>query len=166
MASQVGASQATVSRLERATDPNIDPPLIARIAKALGCSLADLMPEGMLEQVLSTDAEQFYAFCPDPFCPGNKYGWNAESNDVAVWWKSGSAYPMHRFDEINFCSKCGTALVKECPGCKRRLEQAGTRFCQTCGQRVTDRPTEKEWSTIRERVEAKRRESEENEIPF
>lgn len=148
LAEKAGTSQPTISRLERAKDPSPDARLLSRIADSLDVAVTDLVPQDLLEKLVPVDhSSTFYAFCPNPFCEANRIGL-AKNGKPTLWWSSGSHYDIDRFGEINFCSKCGTQLVKECPSCKKKLRESGSRYCQTCGTKVTDRPTEDDWNRI------------------
>lgn len=46
------------------------------------------VPEGFLDALAETsDDEDFFAFCPNPFCPENKHGIN-DNGEPVVYWKS------------------------------------------------------------------------------
>jgi DNA-binding XRE family transcriptional regulator len=162
LASAIGVSQATISRLEAAESCPTDIRLLSKIAKALNEPLNALVPEQFLEQLLPNFyGETFSAFCPNPFCDLNAHGLDA-TGAVAVSWKSWDKYDSSRFDEVNFCHRCGTELVKDCPSCKHRFDQKSAQFCMTCGTRITSRPTAEEWKKLHEIHEAQR----ESDIPF
>lgn len=158
LASLAGVSQATISRLEQNEhDPSLQ--MLGKLARALEVDLRELLEESTLNQLLGQEnQEDFYAFCPNPLCTSNKISRSEGTNRVA--WTSGKNYPTDRYNEINFCTRCGTDLAKECPGCGRRLENEGTRYCITCGTQITDRPTDEEWDEIGRLVDPN------HDIPF
>jgi DNA-binding XRE family transcriptional regulator len=167
MAAQAGVSQATVSRLEASEKHPTDVRLLAKLAKALETPLSELLPAG--SDLPFRYGEQFYAFCPNPFCSLNRTGIDKEGVPF-VSWTSTTSYPSNEFDEVNYCATCGTELVKDCPSCKRRFDQQRTNYCVTCGERVSDHPTEEEWARIRANTPKRNATEEptaaEEDIPF
>lgn len=158
-------SQASISRIEK-EEQQPELKLFAKIAKALNVELSEIVPEELLNELLGqTYQEQFYAFCPNPFCDKNGTGLNKSTGKPFVLWNSGTSHHIDRYDESNFCSRCGTDLVKECPSCKRKLEDKGSRFCISCGSKISDRPTEDEWKKIEE-LEKIKEEDFNDDIPF
>ncbi len=162
LAEVVGVSQATISRLEKEEyEPSLQ--LLAKIAKALDLELRDVVPAGELAALLGQRGlEQFYCFCPNPLCDGNEI--LKKDGNAKVLWRSGAFYPTDRFEEVNFCTRCGEELAKDCPGCGRRLEDKGSRFCISCGTEIVGRPTEDEWQEITAILS--KREMENDDIPF
>lgn len=166
LAEQVGVSQSTISRIEKAEYP-ADIKLLAKIARALDVGINDIVPENFLNNLHEQENQvSFYAFCPSPFCIRNEY--YREDGKTYIKWRSYTSYNTSRFDEVNFCTICGDELVKECPNCKKRLEDKGSRFCISCGGRIHKRPTKEEWDKINGILEKteKREESEDEDIPF
>jgi len=160
LAAEAGVSQATISRLEKG-EQQVELRTLAKIAKALGVDLRDLVPDSELEAALGQlEQNDFYAFCPNPFCPKNSF--ELKNGLPAVYWKSGQKYARERFGEVNFCTRCGEELAKECSSCKRRLEDVGTRYCVSCGRPITSRPTPEEWKRIGEMLNQVK----EDDIPF
>jgi len=149
LAKRVGVSQGTISRLE-SSDGTPDIRLVARVAKAFNEPLANLIPESIREAILNSQhGDQFFAFCGNPFCKENNL--DLRGREPMLYWKSGSSYPVEQFDEVNFCTRCGKELVKECPSCKRRLDRAGIMFCITCGTQISPRPTAEDMKEISRR---------------
>jgi transcriptional regulator with XRE-family HTH domain len=164
LAELAGVSQATISRLEK-EEQKPDLKLLGKIAQALEVELSEIVPEDLLNSLLGqTHQEAFYAFCPNPFCERNETGLNKDGT-AFVMWKSGQRHHVERYNEVNFCTRCGTDLVKECPSCKRMLEDQGSRYCISCGSKITERPTEEEWKQITETEKAKADEVDDG-IPF
>ena len=160
LAEYIGVSQATISRIENG-ETQLSLQLAAKLARVLEVDLVDIIPEESLRNLTGhVGQEAFYAFCPNPLCVRNKV--EKVDNQVLVTWNSGQRYPSHRYEEVNFCTSCGTALVRECPQCKRLLENPGTWYCMSCGSRITDRPTPDEWAQIRELLAPK----DDDDIPF
>ncbi len=150
LAELAGVSQASISRIEK-EEQQPDLKTFAKIAQALEVELSEIVSEELLNDLLGqTNQEYFYAFCPNPFCDKNETGLQKDGKTPLVFWSSGSSHHVNRYDETNFCSRCGTDLVKECPSCKRKLEDQGSRYCISCGCKITDRPTKVEWETITE----------------
>jgi transcriptional regulator with XRE-family HTH domain len=165
LATLAGVSQASISRIEK-DEQQPDLRLYAKIAKALKIDLSEIVPSGLLDQLLGQDYnESFYAFCPNPFCNKNSFYINKQDGKPYVTWNSGSTFRTDLYDKVNFCSGCGTDLVKECPSCKQRLQDRGTRFCISCGSKISDRPTKEEWKQIEETCKAKA-EFNDDDIPF
>lgn len=161
LAAEAGVSQATISRLEKG-EQQVELRTLAKIAKALGVDLRDLLPDSELEVALGQlEQNDFYAFCPNPFCQKNSL--QLTNGQPSVSWKSGQKFPRERFGEVNFCTRCGEELAKECSSCKRRLEDVGTRFCVSCGRPITTRPTAEEWTKIGEMLKQTK---EDDDIPF
>lgn len=162
LAALIGVSQASISRIEK-SEQHPDFKLYAKIAKALKVDLKDIAPEEMLEQLQrQSPFENFYAFCPNPFCDKNEFGWNKDTMKSFVRWNSGKFHEAENYNKANFCSSCGTDLVKECPNCKQRLTDKGSRYCMGCGTEITERPTHEEWKIIEEKNKAKLA----DELPF
>lgn len=165
LAELADVSQASISRIEK-EEQQPDLKLYAKIAQALKVELSEIVPEELLNELLGQAyQENFYAFCPNPFCDKNKTGLYENTYKAYVLWNSGSSHHIDRYDETNFCSRCGTDLVKECPSCKRKLEDQGSRFCISCGSKITDRPTKDEWETIT-KLEKAKKEDFDDDIPF
>lgn len=147
LANAIGVSQATISRIESGDAyPSLQ--ILAKIARFFHLELRDIVSEGRLNEIFETQGlDAIYAFCPNPFCDSNEFF----RNDGEPWirWKSGKSYPTERYDEINFCSRCGTSLIKECQSCGKPVEESGARFCIRCGEKIVDRPTNDEWEKIR-----------------
>jgi transcriptional regulator with XRE-family HTH domain len=164
LAEIANVSQATVSRIESGeSTPSLQ--FLSNVARHLGIPLRELVPEQQLRALLGQDElSQFYAFCPNPFCDRNTY-LRKDGLDY-IRWASGQTYPSDSFDEINYCTRCGTSLAKECPSCGRRLEEGGTSFCITCGKEITDRPTREEWQQIHGRLDKQAEASRDEEVPF
>lgn len=163
LAELAGVSQATISRLEK-EEQQPDLKLLAKIAPALDVELSEIVPEELLNNLLGqTYQEYFYVFCPNPLCERNEVGIQKDGSPYARW-KSGHTYDMSRYKEVNFCTRCGTDLVKECPSCKRTLDQ-GSRFCISCGSKITERPTKEEWKRITDIAKAETDEFD-DDIPF
>ena len=139
-----------------------------RIARALDASLSDILPNDLQDSLVSqSQGENFYAFCQNPLCSANRLDEGPAGTTVS--WKSGGYYRNEEFLEINYCEFCGDELVKECPECSRRLERPGAKHCITCGTKLYDRPTKEDWTKIRERLAAAKREGhtfDEDDIPF
>lgn len=163
LADQVGVSQTKISRLESDLDGSVDLRLLSKIARALNRPVSELLPEELAEDLQRTAQDVFYAFCPNPLCRSNAI--KRERGDATVYWNSDKQYAQDRFDETNFCPKCGEELVKECPSCKRRRDAQHTLFCITCGQRMYDRPRPDEWEQIERALPAENRPPD-DDIPF
>lgn len=161
LAKMVGVSQATISRIEKG-EVQPDLRLWARLAKALDQQVRDLAPEDLLADVLPESIESFYAFCPNPFCGRNQLS-KAKDGSIQVMWQSNARYTIERWSQLNFCARCGTELVKDCPGCGKVLDEPNTRFCVSCGKRITERPTADEWKKIAEVLADK---ADDDDIPF
>jgi len=147
LAEKVGVSQSTISRFEKG-DLELSLQVLAKIARTLDVTVREIVSQETFYEFLGQqDQETFYAFCPNPFCDLNKL--DNKDGTPHVYWKSGSKCAAWQFDEINYCSHCGTDLVKECSSCGRKFEERNTRFCVTCGNQITNRPTDKEWEEIR-----------------
>jgi len=157
-------SQATISRIESGgATPTLQ--ALSNIANHLGVPLRELVPERQLRSLLGQDElSMFYAFCPNPFCQRNRY--YEKDGQYFVSWTSGTSYPTESFDEINFCPSCGTELVKECPSCGRRLEGAGARYCTSCGNKISSRPTNDEWDRIKKELSERPEVHVDDEVPF
>jgi len=164
LADLVGVSQATISRIETGESrPTLQ--LLSKIARALETPLREVVPREHLHELLGQDAMlTFYAFCPNPFCEKNKLSRRDSKNVVS--WVSGELHPAESFDEVNYCSRCGTELLKECPSCGRHLEEAGTLFCISCGARISKRPTKEEWKRIAEILDSRAAKVDDEEVPF
>lgn len=146
LAKEVGVSQATISRLEKGEyEPDLR--LWSKLARALKMDVRELAPEDLFTEITDLERDYFFAFCPNPFCERNES--ELKNGIPIVRWRSSARYPMARFSEVNFCSRCGTELVKDCPGCSRPIEDSDARFCISCGTRITNRPTDEEWAAIR-----------------
>src|SRR4051812_29596067 len=74
LASVVGVSQATISRLESSNGYPKDMRLLSKISKALGEPLSVLLPEDVLKEFSHHLGDSFFAFCPNPFCDRNTHG--------------------------------------------------------------------------------------------
>lgn len=162
LAALAGVSQATISRIEKGTHKP-DLRLLAKIARALGAELRDVAQDSDVLEV-ANQPDQFYAFCPNPFCDRNKFERSKEGKPL-VYWMSGVKYPMERYDEVNFCARCGTDLAKDCPSCRRVLSDVGTRYCISCGAAISNRPTADEWKRI-EALLPKEQKPDDDDIPF
>lgn len=150
LAQEAGLSQATVSRLEGLDEFPSDLKLLSKLARALSEPLAELLPESFADEIHSTNQRRtFQAFCPDPFCSRNSTGRN-ENGNVYFDRKSNTQYSSQDYETINFCGSCGTDLVKECSSCKRRISNGLSRFCVSCGNEISNRPTTEEWKKIEE----------------
>ena len=162
LASAVGISQATISRLEN-NESSATLQTLARIAHVFERDLRDQGPAGRLQELSGAFmGEDFYAFCPNPFCNTNETGFS--NGSPTIRWSSGRSYRSELFDETNFCPSCGTALVKQCPSCERELEKGAT-YCIACGKKISDRPTSDEWEKIREMYQSEHGKFD-DDIPF
>jgi putative transcriptional regulator len=157
LAKAAGISQTTVSRIEK-SEHQPDLRLWAKIARVLGVDIREIAPDELLVEVLGEERDYFFAFCPNPFCDRNET--SLKDGSAQVYWRSAQRYPGSRYSAVNFCSRCGTELVKDCPGCSLSLEDAGSRYCISCGTQITNRPTKEEWERIRALL------TEEDDIPF
>lgn len=147
LAKEIGVSQSTISRLESGQQPPEDARMLSRLARALELPLSELLEGTEVPAHLSTElTSRFWAFCPNPFCNRNRIRGNPD--EPAVQWASEQPYDATEFESTNYCSKCGTELAKQCPSCKKPLTERGTRYCVTCGERITERPTTDEWSEM------------------
>ncbi|MGD2252764.1 MAG: helix-turn-helix domain-containing protein [Anaerolineales bacterium] len=164
LAEMAGVSQATISRFEKGeSQPSLQ--VLAKIARALNMDVREIIPQERLDQIFGFEPlEKFYAFCPNPLCPRNEYGRDSEGTDY-IRWRSGSTYSIDRYQEVNFCPRCGTDLVKECKSCGKLLELEASRYCISCGKELTNRPTKEEWKKITE-LNTRSAPSSEDEIPF
>lgn len=152
LADLAGVSQATISRLESInedSDLRQDTRLLGKIAKGLKVSLAELFPDCFSPRL---KGEEFWAFCPNPMCEKNESG-VYENGTPHVCWKSGSLYCSDDYDDVNYCTHCGTQLVKECPNCRKPLEERYPKFCIKCGHKICSRPTAEEWKLIQQHWE-------------
>jgi transcriptional regulator with XRE-family HTH domain len=148
LAKAIGVSQGMISRIETAELPPSDLKLLSRIAKVLGVPASELIPEELRTLLQGSDNEgMFFAFCPNPKCPRNKLEFH--DDEPVLYWSSGQRFPSEAFVEVNYCRSCGEELIKECKNCKRRLNEADTRYCITCGTQICQRPTAAEWQEIR-----------------
>lgn len=146
LASAVGVSQATISRLEK-DEGAATIQALAKIARVFAYDLRDLLPPDRLRELSGAFVgDEFYAFCPNPFCRDNTTG--VKDGIPTVTWKSGKSYETELFEETNFCPSCGTELAKECPSCSRKLER-NAKYCIACGKEITNHPTEDEWKRIK-----------------
>lgn len=171
LAKRVRVSQATISRLESLPEPPPDILLLSKLARNLDTGLQDLAPGIELRQLGSDpeqDEEAFFTFCPNPLCRRNKY--DLVNGEPMVYWNSWEGFPVNQYSEINYCGRCGTELVKECPNCQKRLGRKWAPYCVRCGERVSDRPNDKDWEQIRAALQEKASEpapdSSGEEIPF
>lgn len=150
LAQAIGHSQATVSRLEDLEKSPSDLKLLSKLARALSEPLADLLPQSFADEIFPANREDtFFAFCPNPFCSGNSTG-RKENGNVYSSWKSNTQHSSEDYDTINYCGSCGTDLVKECSNCKRRISSGFPKFCVSCGNEISNRPTPEEWKKIEE----------------
>jgi putative transcriptional regulator len=156
LAESLGVSQATVSRLEKGDYiPSLK--IAAKLGRELGIELKDLLTdEAMRRNHEAAESRRFFAFCPDPFCARNEF--KKLNGDPVVLWNSGALYDLDEWEDINFCTHCGSELIKECPGCSRHLEKSGARFCVRCGAKINERPTKEELDRITEALD--------DDIPF
>jgi len=150
LAQRAQLSQATISRLEASDSPPSDVQTISKLARALKTGVAELLdgfpaPSALVEG----EVEQFYAFCPNPFCSSNEVG-RGKDKKVFVRWRSGEMYEGSTFDEVNYCRQCGTSIIKQCPSCKKTFRRQNTQYCVTCGTAVCERPTKEDWAKIAE----------------
>jgi DNA-binding XRE family transcriptional regulator len=150
-------SQATVSRLEK-QEQSASLQTLAKIARALGVGLSELTPTDALSPG-DPDDDTFYAFCDNPFCPQNRF--HNDNGSPLITWGSWQSHRSVNWADLNFCRSCGGDLVKECPSCRKRLDDSNTRFCTRCGTEITKRPTEQEWKKIRVLLDLP-----EDDIPF
>lgn len=147
LAHELEISQSSVSRLESMDVCPDDFRLLSKLARALHRELTEIIPDYLQESILPrNDSNVFYAFCDNPFCDSNEH--LIRDGRPYVNWKSSKSFPSELFQYKNFCPRCGNDLIKECPNCKRRLEERFTRFCGACGAKMTDHPTEDEWARI------------------
>jgi transcriptional regulator with XRE-family HTH domain len=145
LAQLAGLSQATISRVEKGEGSTLQ--VLAKIARALDVPVREIAEESGLQNLFEqSEAEIFYAICPNPFCKKNEL--ILVDGKPAVSWSSGQFYPMARLQETNFCPSCGTELAKECPSCGKILEEKNARFCIRCGNPIHKRPTPEEWIRI------------------
>jgi transcriptional regulator with XRE-family HTH domain len=144
LAKSCGISQATMSRLENASEYSGDLRLLIKIARALEVRLRDLIPD-LSHRVNNPDESEFFAFCPNPFCSTN----TQLTSEPFLVWSSLTSYDTDQFDSVNFCVECGSALVKECPSCQRRIEDNRHRFCLSCGARICERPNDEDLAKLR-----------------
>src|SRR5688572_20857753 len=100
-------SQATISRLEAASEPPSDIRVLARVAKVLGLDLADLLDGTPLDVA---PADEFWAFCPNPLCDRNKTGVTADTGAPWLQFASSKRYLAQSWSDVNFCGRCGTEL--------------------------------------------------------
>ena len=105
------------------------------------------------------------AFCPNALCDRNERS-RAADGSLRIVFKSSESYPGSKFDEINFCARCGEELVKECPSCKRRIRTKGARFCVTCGAQVSNRPTQAEWEEVAKMLPPEPPNDDDDDLPF
>lgn len=161
LANAVDVSQSTISRLEKLSTIS-DIRLAAKLAMKLKLDVNELLSDQAKQLIGSWVGEEFYAFCPNPFCDSNRLCRN-RGGEAAVEWDSGTTFSYERFEELNFCRFCGTEVIKQCPGCGRSFTDGHTTFCSTCGSKVTDRPSKEEWEQIRELI---RPVISEDDIPF
>ena len=162
LAKLAGLSQASISRLESSGETPSDVRILRKLATALQEDLSLLLPERFVEEVEASRDQRFTAFCPNPLCDRN----DIEKRDGKpyVVWRSKEIFDPDAFDDFNYCGACGTELVKDCPKCGRRIGlYRGLRFCITCGERLTDRPTPAEWVDIEKRLGLR---ISEDDIPF
>ena len=146
LASAIGVSQATISRLEK-DEETATIQALAKIARVFEYDLRDLLhPDRLRELSGEFLGDEFYAFCPNPFCRDNTT--SVTQGIPKVQWKSGNSYRTELFEETNFCPSCGTELAKGCPSCGRQLER-NARYCIACGREITNRPTADEWKHIK-----------------
>lgn len=162
LAKEFGVSQATISRLESGEfEPSLQ--VLAKTARYFNIDLREIVPAERLNNLLDTRAvNSIFAFCPNPFCDSNEF----YKQDGQSWirWKSGKSYDANRYEEINFCTRCGSDLIKECPSCGKLIEESGAKYCIRCGEKIVDRPTKEEWERIGQILD--NREPTEDEIPF
>lgn len=164
LAELAGVSQATISRIEKDEyEPSLQ--ILLKIARALEIDVRDFVPQNRLNEIFGRrPTDQFYAFCPNPLCDRNEHGMGSDGV-VFVQWASGRDYPIERYEEVNFCSRCGADLIKECPNCGTLVEDRGSEYCISCGSQLHDRPTSEEWDSIRSEHDSKAVASG-DEIPF
>jgi transcriptional regulator with XRE-family HTH domain len=148
LALAIGASQAAVSRLESSKEAPSDFRLLAKLARALKQPLSEFLKSTDILASNVLTEEEFFAFCPNPFCDTNELTNGRQG--ILVYWSSWASYPGEQFLEINFCPCCGTEFVKECGQCKRRFPKKESRYCIRCGEKICHRPTEEEWAIITE----------------
>lgn len=146
LASAARISQATVSRLEK-QEQAASIKTLAKLARALSVGLSELAPPEALRSGDFSDDATFYAFCENPFCVRNKL--KLVNAEPTVYWESWQSYRSENWSDVNFCRSCGGDLVKECSSCEFRLADKGGRFCTRCGKKLTERPTEEEWTKIK-----------------
>jgi transcriptional regulator with XRE-family HTH domain len=158
LAKAAGLSQTTVSRLEKG-EQVASTQTLAKLARALGTSLADLVPQEALN-ASDGDGDIFHAFCANAFCVRNKMA--KKDGRAVVYWESWQPVPAQKWADVNFCRSCGNDLVKECPGCSKRMTEKGGLFCVRCGEKLTKRPTSDEWKKINEQLETEF----DDDIPF
>jgi transcriptional regulator with XRE-family HTH domain len=161
LAAASGVSQATISRLEK-QEQTASIKTLAKLARALEVGLLELAPRETLDNGEVAD-DTFSAFCDNPFCSRNKL-LLAPDKTCRVQWDSWQQYRSDAWSEANFCRSCGSELVKECPGCAKRLLDKGGRYCTRCGTKLTARPTQDEWKQIT--AQLKGSEEEDDDIPF
>jgi len=151
LAEKIGVSQATISRTEKADDDPADIRFLIKIADALRISLLELTEGSDVHQTLThSHDDTFKAFCPNPLCDSNESGVR-EDGSAWVSWRSSRNYAGHLYNDVNFCGKCGTSLVKACPNCGLRMDAKGQSFCTRCGKELSSRPNEDDWKKIRKR---------------
>ncbi len=164
LAMRAGVSQATISRLEK-QEQEANVTTLAKLARALGVELSQLVPEATLNAE-QDGVDSFFAFCENPFCHRNDRKLNEEQKPV-VFWNSWQALDNASWSDVNFCRACGGDLVKECTSCNRRITEKNTRFCTRCGKKLSSRPTKAEWLRLEEQVKAAAaKPKEEDDIPF
>jgi transcriptional regulator with XRE-family HTH domain len=157
LARRAGLSQTTVSRLEKG-EQVASTQTLAKLARALGTSLAELVPEDALK---AADGDgDTHAFCPNPFCVRNKL--TKKDGRAVVFWESWQSVSAEKWADVNFCRSCGSDLVKECAGCGKRMAEKGGLYCVRCGEKLTQRPTQDEWKKIREQLDTEF----DDDIPF
>lgn len=159
LASALEISQAKVSRIEASESAPNDIRLIAKLARALVRPVSELLPDGFLDEAIRATSH-FYAFCPNALCERNSR--KLEGGKPFVYYISGDHHEAESFEYVNFCKSCGTALLKECPGCGKRLTESGTRFCVACGERIYRVITAEEWKKIQQELGA----PPDDDIPF
>lgn len=149
---RVGRSQATISRLERASEVPDDLRLLGKLARALDTSLQDLLGDfdPPTPDWAPDDDQTFFAFCPNPFCDSNSVRREGNGN-LSVRWSSGSEYILDVKNEVNFCERCGEDLIKDCSECGRPITSSKARYCRTCGTQLNTRPTDEEWVELRKK---------------
>ncbi len=142
LAQRVGVSQTTISRMERRDVGQYQLRLLSVVAEALACKLEELLPA----HLLAADGrvrwiDDFYVFCPNPFCQGNRVVINQQGVACGIHWGSCASRPIEQFDDVVYCHRCGEELVKQCPQCRRPITQPHSNHCEGCGAVVCDRPT-------------------------